>query len=106
MGTTPPLPVTPGPARAKVDAMVRLPSLAAAAVLLAACATAAPRRAHVHFPPQAMRLAPPPGIHGRALKVGARAPGFTLPEAGGGTWSLAGHLARGPVVLVFYRGFW
>ncbi len=36
----------------------------------------------------------------------AVAPGFALPAADGRTVSLAGELAQGPVVLVFYRGFW
>jgi hypothetical protein len=34
------------------------------------------------------------------------APGFTLPSQDGAPVSLAGALATGPVVLVFYRGFW
>ena len=34
------------------------------------------------------------------------APGFTLPTQDGAPVSLAGALAHGPVVLVFYRGFW
>ena len=37
---------------------------------------------------------------------GAIAPGFTLPAHDGQVVSLAGELARGPVVLVFYRGYW
>jgi hypothetical protein len=36
----------------------------------------------------------------------ASAPGFALPAQDGRTVSLAGELAQGPVVLVFYRGFW
>lgn len=31
---------------------------------------------------------------------------FTLPIARGGTWSLREARAKGPVVIVFYRGFW
>ncbi|MHB8613637.1 MAG: redoxin domain-containing protein [Candidatus Dormibacteraceae bacterium] len=31
---------------------------------------------------------------------------FELPDQVGGPWKLADHLARGPVVLVFYRGDW
>jgi hypothetical protein len=31
---------------------------------------------------------------------------FELPLARGGTFSLADARARGPVILVFYRGFW
>ena len=40
------------------------------------------------------------------LKVGETAPGFSLMNARGETVSLADLLARGPVVLTFYRGAW
>ncbi|MEN8132897.1 MAG: peroxiredoxin-like family protein [Pseudomonadota bacterium] len=40
------------------------------------------------------------------LKVGERAPDFTLPNAFGKPVSLSGQLAKGPVVLTFYRGAW
>ncbi|MFJ5228494.1 peroxiredoxin-like family protein [Kitasatospora sp. NPDC088391] len=46
------------------------------------------------------------GQVGRALAVGDRAPGFTLPSAAGGSVELAALLADGPVVLTFYRGAW
>ena len=46
------------------------------------------------------------GDAGRALKAGAPAPDFTLPDAAGNTVALAELLARGPVVLSFYRGVW
>lgn len=42
----------------------------------------------------------------RALKAGDRAPDFTLSDADGAPVSLAGLLAKGPVVLTFYRGVW
>jgi hypothetical protein len=42
----------------------------------------------------------------RMPKVGDRAPTFTLPSAAGEFVSLEGLLARGPVVLSFYRGRW
>ncbi|MBZ4324058.1 AhpC/TSA family protein [Streptomyces sp. SCA2-4] len=42
----------------------------------------------------------------RALGPGAQAPGFTLPSAKGETVVLSDLLARGPVVLSFYRGAW
>lgn len=43
----------------------------------------------------------------RALHVGDRAPAFTLPRyGGGGSGDLEGYLARGPLVLTFYRGVW
>jgi peroxiredoxin len=41
-----------------------------------------------------------------ALGVGADAPPFTLPDARGGEVALEDLLAKGPVVLVFYRGAW
>lgn len=40
------------------------------------------------------------------LAVGDRAPDFTLPNATGEPVQLAARLARGPVVLSFYRGEW
>jgi hypothetical protein len=46
------------------------------------------------------------GIMDRVVKVGQRAPDFTLPDAGGRPVGLAELLARGPVVLSFYRGRW
>jgi peroxiredoxin len=42
----------------------------------------------------------------RAPKVGERAPDFTLRDQIGRQVSLAGELAHGPVVLIFYRGEW
>jgi len=44
---------------------------------------------------------PSPGI-----KVGERAPDFTLPNAFGEPVSLSSQLVKGPVVLAFYRGAW
>ena len=35
-----------------------------------------------------------------------RAPEFSLPDEHGEPWSLSSALARGPVLLVFYRGDW
>jgi hypothetical protein len=40
------------------------------------------------------------------LGVGNLAPGFSLPDARGGSFALSDALSRGPVVLVFYRGGW
>ena len=42
----------------------------------------------------------------RTLKVGARAPIFGLPNAQGELVRSADLLARGPLVLTFYRGIW
>jgi len=46
------------------------------------------------------------GILSRVPKVVDRAPDFTLPNAAGQPVSLAGLLAKGPVVVSFYRGRW
>lgn len=46
------------------------------------------------------------GIQSRMVKVGDRAPDFSLSGTGPSTVSLAGLLAKGPVVLSFYRGVW
>ena len=42
----------------------------------------------------------------RALKVGDRAPEFTLPNAEQRPVSSRELLARGPLVVTFYRGRW
>jgi peroxiredoxin len=41
-----------------------------------------------------------------AKAVGEAAPDFELPDARGGSVTLAGMRRKGPVVLVFYRGAW
>jgi len=46
------------------------------------------------------------GIATRALQVGARAPDFSLPDAHGRLVALTNVVARGPVVITFYRGGW
>jgi len=46
------------------------------------------------------------GIMTRVARIGQPAPDFTLPNASGGSVSLRELLARGPVVLSFYRGRW
>ena len=42
----------------------------------------------------------------RALRAGDRAPSFVLPDANGATVSSQELLAKGPLVLTFYRGVW
>lgn len=42
----------------------------------------------------------------RALKAGARAPDFELPDAHGALTRSADLLRRGPLVVTFYRGIW
>lgn len=46
------------------------------------------------------------GIAERALKAGATAPDFILPDVHGNKVKLSTLLAKGPVVLSFYRGGW
>jgi peroxiredoxin len=46
------------------------------------------------------------GIAGRALKVGDRAPEFTLNDATGHPVSSRDLLTQGPLVVSFYRGIW
>lgn len=46
------------------------------------------------------------GILDRGLKAGDKVPDFRLPEARGGFVRLKDLLAKGPVVLSFYRGGW
>jgi len=46
------------------------------------------------------------GILGRALKVGDKAPEFSLPNPTGMVVSSRTLLARGPLVISFYRGRW
>lgn len=46
------------------------------------------------------------GIMDRVVKVGDRAPDFTLPDAAGRLVSLKEVLAHGPAVLSFFRGRW
>jgi peroxiredoxin len=46
------------------------------------------------------------GQANRALKAGAAAPAFELPDAHGNLMRSADLLARGPLVITFYRGVW
>lgn len=46
------------------------------------------------------------GIADRALKAGARAPEFALPNAAGRIVRSADLLANGHLVVSFYRGGW
>ena len=41
-----------------------------------------------------------------ALEIDDRVPDFEVPQAGGGTVSLASLRADGAVVIIFYRGHW
>lgn len=46
------------------------------------------------------------GILDRAINLGDQAPDFTLPDALGNPVSLYDELAKGPVILTWYRGSW
>lgn len=46
------------------------------------------------------------GIANQSLKQGEKAPDFALPNVTGETIRLSQLLAKGPVVLIFYRGGW
>jgi peroxiredoxin len=46
------------------------------------------------------------GAQNRALKAGDVAPDFTLPDADGNSLSSTALLAKGPLVITFYRGAW
>lgn len=63
--------------------------------------TAEDRRVMAEAAAELERTLPEPG-----LSVGETAPDFTLPDANGEPVTLSEHLARGPVVLTFYRGAW
>jgi peroxiredoxin len=46
------------------------------------------------------------GLAERALRAGQRAPNFVLPDAAGTSVESRRLLARGPLVIKFYRGAW
>ena len=46
------------------------------------------------------------GIVERAVKVGDKAPDFSLQDESGREISLKGLLSQRPIVLSFYRGIW
>jgi hypothetical protein len=46
------------------------------------------------------------GLADRSLKVGETMPAFTLPNATGQSVSSTALLAKGPLVVSFYRGGW
>jgi cytochrome oxidase Cu insertion factor (SCO1/SenC/PrrC family) len=56
--------------------------------------------------PLAPPVLPPAEKRPASLKVGDKAPEFTLPNADGKPVALSEYTARTPVVLVFYRGYW
>ena len=46
------------------------------------------------------------GITAKAMKVGDKAPDFTLPNVRGEAVTLSKLLSKGPAVIAFYRGAW
>ena len=46
------------------------------------------------------------GILDKVLKAGESAPEFSLPDENGNLVELKSLLARGPMVISFYRGVW
>jgi len=46
------------------------------------------------------------GILDRVIKAGARAPDFVLKDQNGDAVALSALLAKGPVVVSVFRGFW
>jgi hypothetical protein len=45
-------------------------------------------------------------IHKPGLKVGEKAPDFSLPNPDGKVVNLADYTSHGPIVVIFYRGYW
>ncbi|WP_322053075.1 peroxiredoxin-like family protein [Paraburkholderia bannensis] len=62
---------------------------------------------HIHEPMhRATRELIESGAAQKALKVGDKAPTFTLMDAEGTSHSSTDLLARGPLIVTFYRGVW
>lgn len=60
------------------------------------------RRAVVGYPLAASLFAQTSAAPSTALKVGDKAPDFTLPSTGGGTVHIADYLGKSTVVLAFF----
>jgi hypothetical protein len=71
---------------------------------VAGCVAAAAQSSQSPLAPPAVRPAAKPGEV--VLKVGDKAPEFSLPNGDGKLVSLSEYVSRSPVVIVFYRGFW
>lgn len=62
---------------------------------------------HIHEPMhRATRELIESGAAEKALKVGDKAPAFTLKDAEGTSYSSIDLLAHGPLIVTFYRGVW
>ncbi|MDP6484757.1 MAG: redoxin domain-containing protein [Nitrospinota bacterium] len=46
-----------------------------------------------------------PAFSADPLSIGREAPAFTAEDAYGKTFDLAAHRGQGPLILVFYRGY-
>jgi hypothetical protein len=73
-------------------------------LVVATCVTAAAQTSQSPLAPPSAKPALKPGEV--ILKVGDKAPDFTLPNGDGKPVSLSEYVSKGPVVIVFYRGFW
>ncbi|MBI5607905.1 MAG: AhpC/TSA family protein [Deltaproteobacteria bacterium] len=74
--------------------------------VLATASGCSPMYRAMGYPPNPMRTAPPPGVLGGALAVGARLPAATLSDDAGKPFALADRTTDKAWVLVFYRGHW
>ena len=63
----------------------------------------ADKAAIMHGATEALRAS---GIMDRVIKVGDPLPSFALPNASGQEVRSADFLAKGPLVLTFFRGSW
>lgn len=79
---------------------------AAFVLLVAGCADAPPEGAEAPGTAAGRAATSAEAAAGTALAVGDAAPDFALPDAMGRETRLSRLLARGPVVLTFYRGSW
>ena len=61
------------------------------------------RAAIMHRATEELRVS---GIMDRAIKVGDQLPSFALPNANGQVVHSTDLLAKGPLVLTFFRGAW
>ncbi|TDU32525.1 peroxiredoxin [Panacagrimonas perspica] len=64
------------------------------------------KREHIETMHRATAALKASGAAALARKVGDRAPAFDLPDADGNVVSSAERLARGPLIVTFYRGVW
>lgn len=77
-----------------------------AAMSLRACPRRWPRAAALATLLAAAPLLLACRLHADAAQPQLRAPAFALTDARGKSFDLQAALARGPVVLAFYRGWW